>query len=164
LLCGGFAIVTQWDAGGDPANPTSALEKSSLTANHAKHAGLTVVTHGRRTCAFRCGLSPAEFRTPRPNDGAVDWLLACPEKGYFVAVESVPEGRKRALEHWFDAGASPLSAETGLKWAKLLARLRTTGKAAPIKDSLIAATALTHNLFIATRNRSDFAKAEVAIV
>lgn len=27
-------------------------------------------------------------RAGRPNDGAVDWLLACPEKGYFVPVES----------------------------------------------------------------------------
>jgi AbrB family looped-hinge helix DNA binding protein len=27
-------------------------------------------------------------RAASPNDGAVDWLLACPEKGYFVAVES----------------------------------------------------------------------------
>jgi AbrB family looped-hinge helix DNA binding protein len=28
-------------------------------------------------------------RTPRPaNRGLVDWLLACPEKGYFVAIES----------------------------------------------------------------------------
>jgi AbrB family looped-hinge helix DNA binding protein len=27
-------------------------------------------------------------RSPRPNDGAVDWLLACPEKGYFVSIES----------------------------------------------------------------------------
>jgi hypothetical protein len=33
------------------------------------------------------------------------------------------------------------SAETGLKWPELLARLRATGKAMPIKDSLIAATA-----------------------
>jgi hypothetical protein len=27
-------------------------------------------------------------RTSRPNEGAVDWLLGCPEKGYFVPVES----------------------------------------------------------------------------
>jgi len=27
-------------------------------------------------------------RKARPNDGAVDWLLACPEKGFFVAIES----------------------------------------------------------------------------
>jgi len=27
-------------------------------------------------------------RAARPNDGAVDWLLACPEKGFFVPVSS----------------------------------------------------------------------------
>ena len=27
-------------------------------------------------------------RAPRPNDGAVDWLLSCPAKGFFVPVSS----------------------------------------------------------------------------
>jgi len=27
-------------------------------------------------------------RTPPPNDGLVDWLLDCPEKGFFAPVES----------------------------------------------------------------------------
>lgn len=27
-------------------------------------------------------------RAPPPNEGLVDWLLACPEKGFFVAIES----------------------------------------------------------------------------
>lgn len=27
-------------------------------------------------------------RKPRPNRGLVDWLLACPEKGFFVPIES----------------------------------------------------------------------------
>ncbi len=27
-------------------------------------------------------------RMPPPNEGAVDWLLECPQKGYFVAIES----------------------------------------------------------------------------
>jgi antidote-toxin recognition MazE-like antitoxin len=27
-------------------------------------------------------------RAARPNDGAVDWLLACPAKGFFVPVDS----------------------------------------------------------------------------
>ena len=27
-------------------------------------------------------------RQPRPNEGLVDWLLACPEKGLFVPIES----------------------------------------------------------------------------
>jgi len=34
----------------------------------------------------------------------------------------------------------------------------------PIKDSLIAATALTHDLAVVTRNRSDFEKAGVRII
>ena len=27
-------------------------------------------------------------REPPPNEGLVDWLLGCPEKGYFVPIES----------------------------------------------------------------------------
>lgn len=27
-------------------------------------------------------------RAARPNEGVVDWLLACPEKGFFVSMES----------------------------------------------------------------------------
>lgn len=34
----------------------------------------------------------------------------------------------------------------------------------PIKDSLIAATALSHDLVVATRNQSDFEKAGVEII
>jgi len=58
----------------------------------------------------------------------------------------------------------PWDADTGLKWAELLARLRTSGKAVPIKDSLIAATAAVHGLAVATRNRADFVNAGVPIV
>ena len=82
----------------------------------------------------------------------------------------LPKGRKRtALERWFDAGVGrlhclPWDADTGLKWAELLARLRKTGKAMPIKDSLIAATAVVHGLAVATRNRADFVNAGVRIV
>jgi len=27
-------------------------------------------------------------RAPRPNEGLVEWLLQCPEKGFFVAIQS----------------------------------------------------------------------------
>jgi AbrB family looped-hinge helix DNA binding protein len=37
-------------------------------------------------------LDRGEYRlvrcAPRPNEGLVDWLLACPAKGYFVPIES----------------------------------------------------------------------------
>jgi hypothetical protein len=80
-----------------------------------------------------------------------------------------PEGRKHAaLERWFPAGVGrllclPWKADTGLKWAELLVRLRTAGKAMPIKDSFIAATALLCGLTVVTRNRADFANAGVSV-
>jgi AbrB family looped-hinge helix DNA binding protein len=27
-------------------------------------------------------------RKARPNEGVIDWLLSCPEKGFFVPIES----------------------------------------------------------------------------
>jgi predicted nucleic acid-binding protein len=55
-------------------------------------------------------------------------------------------------------------AETGVRWAALLASLRKSGRSMPIKDSLIAATALTHDLVVVTRNGVDFENAGVVIV
>lgn len=60
----------------------------------------------------------------------------------------LPSGRRRTrLERWFEAGVQrlqcvPRDAATGLRWAELLAALRRAGCTMPIKDSLIAATAL----------------------
>lgn len=74
-------------------------------------------------------------------------------------------GRKRQrLEKWFDEGARRMTClswdgATGLRWAQLLADLRAAGQTMPVKDSMIAATALSHGLTIVTRNRRDFAKA-----
>jgi predicted nucleic acid-binding protein len=121
----------------------------------------------------------SEPTKPSPEPRVLEWLRANERD---IAVDPIilgelrfgilllPKGKKRtALERWFDAGVRrlhclPWEAETGLKWAELIARLRTSGKAMPIKDSLIAATALTHDLIMATRNRPDFAKANVRII
>jgi len=35
-----------------------------------------------------CGEYRLKRRSAAPNEGLVDWLLACPEKGFFVPVES----------------------------------------------------------------------------
>jgi len=77
--------------------------------------------------------------------------------------------RRSRLERWFEAGIQRIhclawETSTGLRWAQLLASLRRSGRSMPVKDSLIAATALTHGLTVATRNREDFAKAGVKIV
>ena len=121
----------------------------------------------------------SEPTKPSPDPRVVDWLRAH-ERDMAVnpvilgelrfGILILPAGKKRtALERWFDAGAGRLhclswDADTGLIWAELPARLRKTGQAMPIKESLIAATAIVHSLAIATRNRSDFAKAGVQVV
>ena len=33
-----------------------------------------------------CGEYRLVRRRPRPNEGLVDWLLGCPEKGFFVPI------------------------------------------------------------------------------
>jgi len=121
----------------------------------------------------------SEPTKPSPDPRVVAWLRANEPD---IAVDPIilgelrfgililPKGSKRrTLERWFDAGIGnlhclPWEADSGLKWAELLARLRATGKAMPIKDSMIAATAAVHGLAVATRNGSDFVNAGVRVV
>ncbi len=121
----------------------------------------------------------SETTKPQPNARVVEWLRKNERE---LAVDPVilgevrfgilllPRGMRRArLERWFNAGVErllclPWETETGLRWAKLLADLRANGRAMPVKDSLIAATALVHDLTLVTRNRKDFEKTGVKIV
>jgi predicted nucleic acid-binding protein len=121
----------------------------------------------------------SEPTKPALHPGVVEWLRRY-ERELVVdpiilgearfGILMLPRGKRRTrLEQWFDAGVSrlhclPWEAQTGLTWADLLAKLRATGRAMPIKDSMIAATALTHDLTVATRNRGDFANAGVRVV
>jgi predicted nucleic acid-binding protein len=121
----------------------------------------------------------SEPTKPAPDATVVNWLR---EHERDIAVDPIilgevrfgilrlHKGKKRArLEAWFDGGIRrlrclPWETETGLRWAELLARLRTVGQAMPIKDSLIAATALVHDLTVVTRDRADFERAEVRLI
>jgi predicted nucleic acid-binding protein len=120
----------------------------------------------------------SEGTKPEPDPRVLDWLR---RHERVIAVDPViigelrfgilllPRGKRRArLQRWFDAGIArllciPWDAPVGLRWAQLLAELRASGRSMPIKDSLIAATALVHGLTVVTRNRRDFVKAGVEI-
>ncbi len=113
-----------------------------------------------------------------PQIGVVEWLKRAEQE---IVVDPIvlgevrfgilllPQGsRRQRLERWFRAGVEcieclPWEAESGLRWARLLAELRESGQAMPIKDSLIATTALVHGLTVSTRNRKDFEKAGVRV-
>lgn len=121
----------------------------------------------------------SEPTKPSPDPGVVAWLR---ENEREIAVDPIILGevrfgilllargrRRRRLERWFEEGVRRVhclawEAPVGLRWAQLLADLRASGQSMPIKDSLIAATALEKGLTVATRNRGDFEKAEVPIV
>ena len=121
----------------------------------------------------------SEPTKPVPHAGVVDWLRKNERE---IAVDPIilgevrfgilllPKGMRRTrLERWFDAGVQrlhclPWEAEHGLRWAKLIATLRASGRQIPVKDSLIATTALVHDLAVVTRNRADFEKTGVKVI
>lgn len=114
-----------------------------------------------------------------PNAKALGWLTAHESElvvdavvlgELSIGVLTLPRGLKRTrLERWFASVTAnieclPWDAAVGLRWARLVADLRAAGRAMPILDSLIAATALTHDLTVATRNGRDFRTAGVRVV
>ena len=121
----------------------------------------------------------SEATKPQPDPLVVAWLR---QHEPDIAVDPIilgevrfgilllPSGRRRTrLERWFDEGVGrlqciPWEAATGLRWAQLLASLRASGRTMPIKDSLIAATALAHAIPLATLNRRDFEAAGLTLV
>jgi predicted nucleic acid-binding protein len=121
----------------------------------------------------------SEATKPDPDPRVMSWLsrnssrlhvtpIVLGELEYGILL--LPQGKKRKrLEDWLaDAqGRFPIldfDFSCATAWARLLASLKKNGRAMPIKDSLIAASALVHKLAVATRNTKDFANAGVDVV
>jgi toxin FitB len=87
-----------------------------------------------------------------------------------VGILALPRGRKRQkLEEWFEAVVEviecvPWDAAVSARWAALVVDLKRKGTSIPLLDGMIAATALEHNLTIATRNTRDVKKTGVKTV
>jgi len=121
----------------------------------------------------------SEATKPSPDPEVVEWLQRN-ERSIVVdpvilgevrfGVLLLERGAKRAkLEQWFEQGIRkvqcvPFDAAAGMRWAQLISDLRRRGRPMSVKDSLIAASALTHDLAVATLNERDFAPAKVRIV
>ena len=115
----------------------------------------------------------------RPAQSVIDWL-AKHETELFVnpvvlgeieyGILLLPTGQRRTrLEKWFAEGIAQLRVleidrETARIWAGLLMDLKRKGRAMPVKDSLIAATARQYGLTVATRNTHDYRQAGVKLV
>jgi predicted nucleic acid-binding protein len=87
-----------------------------------------------------------------------------------IGILALPRGRKRTqLEQWFGAVVQttdclPWDAAISRGWAKLVVDLKRKGDKLPLLDSMIAATALHHELTVATRNTRDFERAGVKVL
>jgi predicted nucleic acid-binding protein len=80
-------------------------------------------------------------------------------------IELLAAGKRRSglevwlrqdLEAWFDGRVLPVDRRVAARWASLVAQGVRTGRPLPTVDSLIAATALAHELTIVSRNTKDF--------
>jgi predicted nucleic acid-binding protein len=107
-----------------------------------------------------------------PNKAVIAWLNQLPGEALYVSVLTLGEIRKGIetladrkrreklrlwLEHelpeWFEGRVLPVDLEVADRWGRLLAEV---GRPAPTIDSLLAATALHHELRLVTRNSGDF--------
>jgi len=121
----------------------------------------------------------SEATKPRPDANVLQWLTANQARLVVnpiilgeleFGILKLPQGKRRkGLLDWFTSGARylplvELDAGTATCWAHLLADLRRDGLGMPVKDSLIAASALQHGFTVATRNTRDFVPAKVRLV
>ena len=84
-----------------------------------------------------------------------------------IGILALPRGRKRdRLEQWYETVVETIEciawdATISRRWAALVVELKRTGETVPLLDGMIAATALQHDLIVATRNTRDFQKTGV---
>jgi predicted nucleic acid-binding protein len=116
----------------------------------------------------------SELTRPQP-DARVEEFLRQSKDQVFISVLSIGEIRKgiaslpisnkrAALEYWlgnemmpwFSARVLPVTLAVAEQWGELAARLKIAGRPRPIFDTLIAATALKHDLVLVTRNVRDY--------
>jgi hypothetical protein len=120
-------------------------------------------------------VSEARRRTPQ----ALDWLRSADVTKLYLSVISLGEiargiamkerrdgataghltGWLETLRREFADRILPVDDEIALEWGRLAA-LRPRGDA----DGLIAATAITHNLVLVTRNTADFEDTRASLV
>src|ERR1700736_5604323 len=118
----------------------------------------------------------SEVRRPAPEPKVLAWLDTIDEDRTFISVASIAElrrgialmeeGRPRAaLSAWlavdlpggFSGRILPIDPAIAERWGGLMAQSRRSGFALSVMDGFFAATALAHELVLATRNSKDFA-------
>lgn len=122
----------------------------------------------------------SELSRKAPNAAVVEWFAERPAGRLHLSVlslgeirkgiESLPPGkRKSRLVDWletelpafFGERVLPVDIQVADRWGRLVAQI---GRPVPAIDSLLAATALHHDLALVTRNVRDFAFTGLEII
>lgn len=121
----------------------------------------------------------SELRRKSPDAGVVAWFTQCQSVTLYLSVltlgeirkgiETVnEEARRQTLLDWLETDLPkffigrvlPVDDAVADRWGRLIA---AAGQPLPAIDSLLAATALEHDLVLVTRNVKDFAGLPVQI-
>ncbi|MGV8948856.1 MAG: type II toxin-antitoxin system VapC family toxin [Candidatus Paracaedibacter sp.] len=114
----------------------------------------------------------SETVRPQPNKNIQKWLSEIPSESLFISALTLREIRKgietlkgskrknhlilwleQELPTWFGENFLPIDHEVAERWGYITSLKQHQLRAI---DSLLAATALTHNLKMVTRNIKDF--------
>ncbi len=125
----------------------------------------------------------SQITKDRPNEQVIRWMDDREEEDLFLSVATLLEirvgielssvGKKRdELEHWlihdlvirFDDRIVPIEQHTADLTGRILARSQTEGWRMESMDALIGATAMVHDMALATLNRKHFVRLGVELV
>ncbi len=121
----------------------------------------------------------SELRRPKPHAAVVAWMGARPPSTLYLSVLTLGEirkgvetvadiARRQRLLDWlqvelpayFAGRLLAVDARVADQWGRLQA---LAGRPLPAIDSLLAATAMAHDLVLVTRNVKDFAELPVEV-
>ena len=124
----------------------------------------------------------SELAKPVPDPAVLAWIEALSDDGIRLSVLTLGEikkgadlleagPRKARVDAWLDELRTtfadrilPVDEAVALRWGAISASGRRAGRVRPPIDSLLAATAMCHQLKLATRNVADFEGTGVSIV
>ena len=124
----------------------------------------------------------SELVKPAPDRKVVGWLSEQPSEALFLCAITIGEVRKglvklpdsskkERLTLWFNTLLDdykdrmlPIDLMVCENWGILQGHAEKAGTPMAAIDGLLAATAYTHNMTLATRNERDFAQSHIPIV
>ena len=125
----------------------------------------------------------SEVSGARPDRHVEKWIGSQPEHTLFLSILTIAEYQKGiehlspgdrlrprlqqaviALETRFSGRILPVSDRIALRWGSISGQVkRLTGHPPSVVDTMLAATAIEHNLYFATRNVADVSRSGAAV-